>query len=104
MSSFLFKSVTELKRWNLTLSNKLVELTGRTLQPEPIQSRTKGYNGGEEADWTKHLRSLPMFTSATVKNWYILAPRDCCREVEAFAQNLQKAAQGMTFVLPRPAM
>jgi len=82
----------------------LVELTGRTLQPEPIQSRTKSYNGGEEADWTKHLRSLPMFTSATVKKWVILAPKDCCREVEAFAQSLSKAAQGMTFVLPRPDM
>ncbi|XP_060846985.1 piwi-like protein Siwi [Rhopalosiphum padi] len=97
-------SVTELKRWNLTLSNKLVELTGRTLQPESIQSRTKGYNGGEEADWTKHLRSLPMFTSASVKHWVILAPKDCCREVEAFAQNLAKAGQGMTFLLPKPVI
>jgi len=93
-----------LKRWNLTLSNKLVELTGRTLQPEQIQSRTKGYNGGEEADWTKHLRSLPMFTSASVKHWTILAPKDCYREVEAFAISLAKAAQGMTFVLPKPVM
>jgi len=93
-----------LKRWNLTLSNKLVELTARTLQPEPIQSRSKGYNGGDEADWTRHLRSLPMFTSAIVKHWVILAPKDCCREVDLFAQTLAKAAQGMTFTLPRPVM
>jgi len=93
-----------LKRWNLTLSNKLVEVTGRKLQPEPIKSRTKGYNGGEEADWTKHLRSLPMFTSASVKHWTILAPKDSCREVEAFAQNLAKAAQTMKFILPKPVM
>jgi len=86
------------------LSNKLVELTARTLLPEPIQSRSKGYNGGVEADWTKHLRSLPMFTSAIVKHWVILAPKDCIRDVEAFAQTLAKAAQGMTFTLPRPAM
>ncbi|KAL5239075.1 hypothetical protein ACI65C_006486 [Semiaphis heraclei] len=97
-------SVGELKRWNLTLSNKLVELTARTLQPEPIQSRSKGYNGGEEADWTKNLRALPMFTSAMVKHWVILAPKDFCREVEAFAQTLGKAAQGMTFILPKPAI
>ncbi|XP_029341114.1 LOW QUALITY PROTEIN: piwi-like protein Siwi [Acyrthosiphon pisum] len=75
--------------WNLTLSNKLVELTGRILQPEPIQSRSKGNNGGEEADWTKHLRSLPMFTSATVKNWYILAPRDSCLS-NTFLNDLEK--------------
>jgi len=93
-----------LKRWNLTLSNKLVELTGRTLQPEPLQSRSRGYNGGEEADWTKHLRSLPMFTSAIVKHWIILAPKDCCRKVEAFAQSLQKAAQEINFILLSPVM
>ncbi|KAL5238818.1 hypothetical protein ACI65C_006228 [Semiaphis heraclei] len=97
-------SVGELKRWNLTLSNKLVELTARTLQPESIQSRSKGYNGGEEADWTKHLRALPMFTSAMVKHWVILTPRDCCREVYVFAQTLAKAAQGMAFILPKPAI
>lgn len=93
-----------MKRWNLTLSNKLVELTGRTLPPEPIQSRSKGYNGGEEADWTKHLRALPMFTSAIVKHWVILAPRDSCREVDVFAQSLAKTAQGMNFILPQPTM
>ncbi|XP_029341152.1 piwi-like protein Siwi [Acyrthosiphon pisum] len=97
-------SVNELKRWNLTLSNKLVELTGRTLPPEPIQSRTNGYNGGEEADWTKNLRSLPMFTSAIMKHWVILAPRDCCREVDLFAQTLVKTAQGMNFTLPKPSI
>lgn len=93
-----------MKRWNLTLSNRLVELTARTLPPEPIQSRTKGYNGGDEADWTKHLRALPMFTSAMVKHWVILTPRDNCREVDAFAQSLAKAAHGMTFLLPKPTM
>jgi len=46
------------------LSNKLVELTARTLQPEPIQSRSRGYNDGDEADWTKPLRALPMLPSA----------------------------------------
>jgi aubergine len=45
-----------------------------------------------------------MFTSASVKHWVILAPKDCCREVEAFAQNLAKAGQGMTFLLPKPVM
>ncbi|XP_025207261.1 piwi-like protein Siwi isoform X1 [Melanaphis sacchari] len=98
------KSVAELKNWNLTLSNRLVELTARTLQPETIQSRTNKYNGGNEADWTKCLRALPMFTSAIVKHWVILAPKENCREVDTFAQSLAKAAQGMSFILPRPAI
>ncbi|CAI6359066.1 unnamed protein product [Macrosiphum euphorbiae] len=98
------ESVNALKRWNLTLSNKLVELTGRTLPPEPIQSRSKGYNGGEEADWTKHLRVLPMYNSAIVKLWVILAPKDCCQEVYIFAQTIANAAQGMNFTLPQPTI
>jgi len=93
-----------LKEWNLTLSNRLVELTARTLPPEPILSRTRGYNGGNETDWTRHLRALPMFTSAIVKHWVILAPRDCCKEVDACAQSFLKAAQGITFTLSRPVM
>ncbi|XP_001949497.1 piwi-like protein Siwi [Acyrthosiphon pisum] len=97
-------SVNELKRWNLTLSNKLVELTGRILPPEPIQSRTNGYNGGEEADWTKNLRSLPMFTSAIVKHWVILVPREYSQEVDPFVQSLAKAASGMNFTLPKPTV
>jgi len=96
--------VEELKRWNLTLSNGLVDVRGRVLPPEPIKSNTKGYDGGSEADWTKHLRSLPMFTCAVVKNWVILTPKDYFKEVELFATTLAQAAQGMSFRLPKPLM
>lgn len=93
-----------MKRWNLTLSNKLVDVPGRILPLEQIKSNSKPYDGGFEADWTRHLRALPMFTCATMKSWVILTPQDCARDVQAFAQSLFKAAQGMSFVLPQPIM
>jgi len=52
----------------------------------------------------KHIRALPMLTSMMTKHWVILAPKDCCREVDAFAQTLEKVAQEMTYSLPKPAM
>lgn len=90
--------------WNLKLKNSLVEVRGRVLPPEPIKSHTKGYDGGPEADWTKYLRALPMFTCAVMKTWVILTPQDSVREVNIFAQTLAKAAQGMSFTLPQPIM
>lgn len=62
------------------------------------------YDGGFEADWTRHLRALPMFTCATMKSWVILTPQDNLRDVQAFASSLSKAAQGMAFTLPPPIM
>lgn len=87
------------------MSNSLVNVTGRVLPMEQIKSNAnKAYDGGYEADWTKHLRALPMFTCATMKTWVILAPQDCCDQVKSFAQTLGKAAQGMSFILPQPIM
>lgn len=96
--------MAELKCWNLTLSNKLIDVPARVLPAESISSNTKKYDGGHEADWTRHLRALPMFTVVTMKTWVILVPQDGMRDVQAFVQTLGKAAQGMSFMLPRPNM
>lgn len=96
--------MVELSKWNMTLKNTLVDVPGRILPAEPIKSNTKMYDGGIEADWTRHLRALPMFTCATMKSWVILTPQENLREVQAFAQTLAKAAQGMSFSLPQPLM
>ncbi|XP_050436939.1 piwi-like protein Siwi [Adelges cooleyi] len=98
------KSVQELKDWNLSLSKNLVEVTGRTLLPEQIKSNRGDYNGAMEADWTKHLRSSPMYTCAVMKTWVILGPEDSIRDIQGFAQSLYKAGQGMSFSLPQPVI
>lgn len=93
-----------MKKWNLTLSNQLVDVPARILPLEQIKSQNKSYDGGFEADWTKHLRSIPMFSNAIVRSWVIVAPQDLQRDVQSFAQTLSKAAQGMSFQLPQPNM
>jgi len=94
----------EMKKWDLTLSNNLVSIRGRILPMENIKSIVRTYDGGCEADWTKHLRTLPMFICALPSNWFILAPQDCCSAVTLFANNLMRAATGMSFKLPQPTM
>jgi len=96
--------VDELKKWNLTLSNNLVDVPARILSFEQIKSKSRAYDGGFEADWTRHLRNLPMFTCASMSNWVILAPQDCCNDVNSFALTLKKTAIGMSFTLPQPTL
>lgn len=81
-----------------------MDVPARILPPEKIQSNTQVYNGGFEADWTKQLRALPMFTCAIMKTWVILSPQDCYNDVRKFAETLQKTAKGMSFSLPVPIM
>lgn len=86
------------------MGNNLVDVPARILPFEQIKSLSRAYDGGLEADWTKHLRSLPMFSSAMMVSWVILTPEDCCHEVKSFSQTLGRAAQGMSFSLPQPTM
>jgi len=94
-------SVNELKKWNLTLCNNLVKLTGRVLPFEKITSRCSSYNGGFQADWTHALRDKRMFTSATVNQWTIIAPEEYSRDVREFACMVEKCANKMNFKLPK---
>ncbi|XP_025197459.1 piwi-like protein Siwi [Melanaphis sacchari] len=97
-------SVTELKKWNMTVSNKFVELNGRKLPPEPILSHTSSYFGGYEADWSNIVWKLPMFKTAIVSHWTIVTPEVYVNEVGLFAQSLTQAAQKMSFALPKPSI
>ncbi|XP_026816525.1 piwi-like protein Siwi [Rhopalosiphum maidis] len=96
--------IAELSKWNLTLNKKLMEVTGRILRPQKILCRSTKYNSGEEGDWTNKLQSVPMFTSAVVKHWVILTPRNFCEDVDVFTQNIIQAARNMSFYLPKPVL
>lgn len=97
------KVVQELKQWDLTLANTLVEFTGRALPPEVIVGgRNLNYSAGREADWTRDLRSNPMFHAVPVNNWVMIAPSRYVKSAENFAGMLWKASNGMQWGLPKP--
>lgn len=61
------------------------------------------FDGGIEADWTHHLRSVPMYTCATIKQWYVLStPKLHDSTVQQFIKSLRNVASKMNFMLSMP--
>ncbi|XP_050528638.1 piwi-like protein Siwi [Daktulosphaira vitifoliae] len=98
------KIVNELNNWNLTLGKNLVTIPARVLLPEKIKSNNGEYSGDKNADWTKHLRSNPMYTCVKVKHWVVVAPGDNMAAVKDFITDLSSAGSGMSFNLPPPIL
>lgn len=99
------KIVEELKRWDMELASKLVDIPGRILPPEYIIQGNQGrikYVVGSDVDWTRQLRSNQMLMSATCNTWVVLTPGFMKNECREFSQLLTRAAKGMSFNLPSP--
>jgi len=92
----------------MRLGTGLVELSGRVLPPESIHCNivSKKYEGGIQANWTNHLRDLPMFTCASIKQqWHIICPSKLqISSVQKFVNELRVVGQKMNFMLPVPNM
>uniref|UniRef100_A0A2S2NF98 Protein piwi n=1 Tax=Schizaphis graminum TaxID=13262 RepID=A0A2S2NF98_SCHGA len=97
------KSAESLTQWNLTLSNKLITIPGRVLPQEKLYSvNNLPYPAGINADWTFHLRSLPMHRSIEISKWVIVTPSNWSSDVEKFTKTLLRVASNMNFTLPIP--
>lgn len=92
----------EFSTWNMTLSKNLIEVPGRILAPEIVIVSNAQYSAGREADWTKELRSRPMLYNAPLNSLAVVVPTDLKRDADAFMQTLRRAAEGMSFRLPKP--
>jgi len=88
----------------LTLGSKLIDVPGRVLPFESIGSNNSQYNGGPEADWSRNMKNLPMFTSVKMNRWVIITPTIVAQEINTFVAVLQKVGNGMSFSLPNPKM
>ncbi|XP_026813338.1 piwi-like protein Siwi isoform X2 [Rhopalosiphum maidis] len=97
-------STESLTQWNLTLSNKLITIPGRVLPQEMLYSgkNDSTYPAGINADWTAHLRSLPMYRHAEISNWVIVTPYMWSSDVGQFTNTLLRVANNMHFSLSRP--
>lgn len=91
----------------MTLDNTLVKVSSRVLPFESIYGKieSKKYDGGDTADWTRHVRSLPMFTCGNLSKWSFI----CCASlndsiINTFIQSLQNVSKSMNFFIPPPQM
>ncbi|XP_029341324.1 piwi-like protein Siwi [Acyrthosiphon pisum] len=96
------KFAESLKKWNLTLSNKLVTIPGRVLPQESLHGNNYIFPAGNKANWTVQLSKLPMFTCAEIQRWVVLGPEENGAEVRQFTNTLLQVAKGMSFNLPQP--
>lgn len=93
-----------LKEWNLTLSNDLVKIKGRVLPSEKVYCNTKFYDSGENAEWSRHVRSVPMYTSARIQSWIVVYPNQNVNDVRQFVNTLKQVGNGMSFTLSQPEL
>lgn len=93
----------ELRRWDLKLAENIIEISGRVIPPETIcVGRNVKFLAGQEADWTRDLRSNPMLTMARIDSWVIVTPSRSRRAAENFTGLLNKASSGMSWSIPSP--
>ncbi|XP_025413439.1 piwi-like protein Siwi isoform X2 [Sipha flava] len=96
------KSVETLKNWNLEPGKNLVNINGRVLPPQKIACNTHQFSAGDRGDWSNALRNAPMYTSASIKRWAIVAPQNVMADVQKFLGSLKRVSDAMSFFLPRP--
>nr|CAI5824559.1 unnamed protein product [Callosobruchus analis] len=97
------EAIQELKRWDLKFSQDLVKFQGRVLPPETIVGGgNKKYSAGPQADWTRDLRSLPMFDPAQMSRLAVICPVKFKQSCSEFIQCLQRAARGMEWDIGQP--
>lgn len=67
--------VQEIKRWDLGIANQLVRLQGRVLPTETmVGGQDQKYSAGAQTDWTRDLRTKPMFFTGKIDRLAVVTP------------------------------
>ncbi|XP_072378370.1 piwi-like protein Siwi [Diabrotica undecimpunctata] len=97
------EAVTELRKWDFQLADRLIQFQGRVLPMETIVAANNArYPAGPKADWTRDLRAQRMFNSANMTRLVTICPSRQKNECFDFLQTLQKAARGMQWDIGQP--
>ncbi|XP_060882041.1 piwi-like protein Siwi [Metopolophium dirhodum] len=91
-----------LNSWHLSLSRKLIRISGRILPPANLKCRNHIIPVGDQGNWTDQLKLLKMLKTPYVENWVVLAPSKYFSIVKQFVYNLMLIAKTMAFTLPEP--
>ncbi|CAF4530190.1 unnamed protein product, partial [Rotaria magnacalcarata] len=81
----------ELNKWQINLDKELVQLTGRTMEAEPImyKDRTIKYNP-LEADWSRDGRSLMHLSAKNLDKWILIYCQRDSQVAHSFVDALYK--------------
>lgn len=60
------------------------------------------YSAGNQADWTKELRALPMFVPGVMQRFAVICPAKFRGPCQDFIQCLQRSARGMSWDIGQP--
>ncbi|XP_060517141.1 piwi-like protein Siwi isoform X2 [Cylas formicarius] len=97
------EAMEEIRRWDLEMARDLVEVSGRVLPEETLILRNgTQITGGPEADFTKSLRTAPMFNVAPIDKLAVLCPGRFRQGTNEFVSCLIKVGKGMHFNLGSP--
>lgn len=99
------EAMAELNQWDMNISQQLVEIPARVLDSETLVGGNQTrYRPDQYADWTKDLRSKPMFLTGKLDRFCVLTPSRCKHSAVSFSQMLSKAAAGMSWRIPQPKL
>ncbi|XP_049852397.1 LOW QUALITY PROTEIN: piwi-like protein Siwi [Schistocerca gregaria] len=87
----------DLKQWNMSLSDELVTVPARVLDPEKIYLQKAQCTVGQKNDWTQEVKSRGLLSAPVLKKWGILCPNSQLRACKEFQFTLQKAAAAIDF-------
>lgn len=94
--------VQEIRRWDLTIGDQLVDIEGRVLPQEKIHGGggIQPYDAGPQADWTQKMRSNPLVDKGNMSRMAVIYPSRFKQQAKQFIEsNLKRCAQGMAWSL-----
>ena len=95
--------MSELKEWDFKMAENVVNFAGRELPQEDIfGGAERPYKSGQNTDWTRDLRSNPMYSVPKIGGWIIVIPAKFSNQAKSFLKMLDRAANGMRWNLPQP--
>eukprot|EP00102_Acyrthosiphon_pisum_P022180 XP_016659390.1 PREDICTED: protein aubergine-like [Acyrthosiphon pisum] len=88
--------------WHLSISRKLIRISGRVLPSVNLRCLNHIIPVGDQGNWTDQLKRLKMSETPYVENWVVLAPSKYFSIVKQYVCKLRHIAETMAFTLPEP--
>lgn len=96
-------SMEAFQSFQMKLDTNMVEVPGRRLPGENIVfGQNKIVRTDHNADWSRDLRSISMFSHVDIKRWYVIVPRRNLQEVQEFVKMCIRAAASMKMHISEP--